>query len=134
MLNLFGIQHHEIRGGFECTFRGSLDEPALAEPMRSATAPAMPVGDAPVDDGSSLVATGIGEIPIDRGDTAGVTVESPPRIDHSSSTAEAEVQFEVFVVKVPLLLGINGLQFRRVSGNPWQYQTLAKRILTELNL
>lgn len=134
VLNLFGIQHHEIRGGFECTFRGSLDEPALAEPMRSATAPAMPVGDAPVDDGSSLVATGIGEIPIDRGDTAGVTVESPPRIDHSSSTAEAEVQFEVFVVKVPLLLGINGLQFRRVSGNPWQYQTLAKRILTELNL
>ncbi|KDN48463.1 Pkinase-domain-containing protein [Tilletiaria anomala UBC 951] len=44
------------------------------------------------------------------------------------------VRFEVFVVKVPLLLGVNGLQFRRVSGNPWQYQMLAKRILEDAKL
>lgn len=44
------------------------------------------------------------------------------------------VRFEVMVVKVPLLLGMNGLQFRRTSGNPWQYQELAKRVLQELKL
>ncbi|CAO1635952.1 unnamed protein product [Sympodiomycopsis kandeliae] len=44
------------------------------------------------------------------------------------------VRFEIFVVKVPLLLGVNGLQFRRVAGNPWQYQMLAKRVLQELKL
>ena len=44
---------------------------------------------------------------------------------------ELAVRFEIFVVKVPLLLGVNGLQFRRVSGNPWQYQMLAKRVLED---
>lgn len=48
--------------------------------------------------------------------------------------ADLIVRFEIFVVKVPLLLGVNGLQFRRVSGNPWQYQMLAKRVLQELKL
>ncbi|PWN20991.1 Pkinase-domain-containing protein [Microstroma glucosiphilum] len=49
-------------------------------------------------------------------------------------TADMIVRFEIIVVKVPLLLGVNGLQFRRVAGNPWQYQTLAKRVLQELRL
>ncbi|KNZ45740.1 CAMK/CAMKL/KIN1 protein kinase [Puccinia sorghi] len=33
------------------------------------------------------------------------------------------VRFEIFIVKMPLLPGISGLQFRRISGNAWQYQT-----------
>lgn len=47
---------------------------------------------------------------------------------------EMAVRFEIYVVKVPLLLGVNGLQFRRISGNPWQYQQLARRVLQELKL
>jgi hypothetical protein len=47
---------------------------------------------------------------------------------------ELAVRFEIYVVKVPLLLGVNGLQFRRISGNPWQYQQLARRVLQELKL
>jgi hypothetical protein len=31
-------------------------------------------------------------------------------------------------------LGLNGIQFRRVGGNSWQYQELAKRILLEMRL
>lgn len=53
---------------------------------------------------------------------------------NASQATELAVRFEIFVVKVPLLLGVNGLQFRRVGGNPWQYQMLAKRILQELKL
>ena len=52
----------------------------------------------------------------------------------AAQATELAVRFEIFVVKVPLLLGVNGLQFRRVGGNPWQYQMLAKRILQELKL
>lgn len=65
---------------------------------------------------------------------------SPPSMMVSSKTMNAAqatdlaVRFEIFVVKVPLLLGVNGLQFRRVGGNPWQYHMLAKRILQELKL
>ncbi|UZJ57009.1 hypothetical protein CBS101457_006329 [Exobasidium rhododendri] len=52
----------------------------------------------------------------------------------NSSALELAVRFEIYVVKVPLLLGVNGLQFRRISGNPWQYQQLARRVLQELKL
>lgn len=44
------------------------------------------------------------------------------------------VRFEIFIVKMPLLPGISGLQFRRIAGNAWQYQTFARRILQELKL
>ncbi len=49
----------------------------------------------------------------------------------ANAVEQLAVRFEIFVVKVPLLLGVNGLQFRRVSGNPWQYQMLAKRVLED---
>lgn len=47
---------------------------------------------------------------------------------------EDGVQFEINIIKVPLLLGVHGLQFRRVSGNSWQYKNLCSRILTDLKL
>lgn len=47
---------------------------------------------------------------------------------------EDGVQFEINIVKVPWLLGVHGLQFRRVSGNSWQYKNLCSRILMDLKL
>lgn len=65
------------------------------------------------------------------------------------------VRFEISIVKVcvsilrlcaraqtstfaPILqvtwLGLNGIQFRRIGGDGWQYQMLAKRILVEMRL
>ena len=35
--------------------------------------------------------------------------------------------------KVPLL-PLYGIQFRRASGDGWQYQMMARRVLTELKL
>ena len=52
----------------------------------------------------------------------------------NATAQELAVRFEIYVVKVPLLLGVNGLQFRRISGNPWQYQQLARRVLQELKV
>ncbi|KAI5118733.1 hypothetical protein M0805_000063 [Coniferiporia weirii] len=43
------------------------------------------------------------------------------------------VRFEINIVKVPWL-PLHGLQFRRVGGDGWQYQMLARRVLTELKL
>ncbi len=60
-------------------------------------------------------------------DTAPATAVGQKTMNAANAT-ELAVRFEIFVVKVPLLLGVNGLQFRRVGGNPWQYQMLAKRI------
>ena len=44
------------------------------------------------------------------------------------------VRFEIYIVKVPWLLGMHGVQFRRVSGDPWQYKNMCSRILAELKL
>ncbi|RCH81595.1 serine/threonine-protein kinase KIN2, partial [Rhizopus stolonifer] len=44
------------------------------------------------------------------------------------------VRFEIYIVKVPWLLGMHGLQFRRVGGDSWQYKNMCSRILAELKL
>lgn len=41
--------------------------------------------------------------------------------------------FEIFIVKVPLL-SLHGIQFKRLVGNTWQYKNLADQILRELRL
>ncbi|KZW01457.1 Pkinase-domain-containing protein [Exidia glandulosa HHB12029] len=60
-----------------------------------------------------------------------VLEKAPPVFEDSSNPLG--VRFEVHVVKVPLL-PLHGIQFRRVSGDAWQYQMLARRVLTELKL
>ncbi|SHO76442.1 Similar to S.cerevisiae protein KIN1 (Serine/threonine protein kinase involved in regulation of exocytosis) [Malassezia sympodialis ATCC 42132] len=157
VLELYGIQHKEIHGGFECIFRGQLCDMELPSSSSSPTGQAVhettltshtPQGDKDVSslipqDVNELVATGVGDVDIFRSTGAPdpVSLAPPPEVNAPTkresatmSSTDVEVCFEVFVVKVPLLLGINGLQFHRVSGNPWQYQTLAKRILNELHL
>ncbi|CAO1626748.1 unnamed protein product [Jaminaea pallidilutea] len=56
----------------------------------------------------------------------------PTPVDETLSP-ELIVRFEIFIVKVPLLL-VNGIQFHRVQGNAWHYQQLASRILKSLRL
>lgn len=46
---------------------------------------------------------------------------------------QLSVRFEINIVKVPWL-PLHGIQFRRTSGDGWQYQMLARRVLTELKL
>ncbi|EKM76272.1 hypothetical protein AGABI1DRAFT_78686 [Agaricus bisporus var. burnettii JB137-S8] len=46
---------------------------------------------------------------------------------------QLSVRFEINVVKVPWL-PLHGIQFRRAGGDGWQYQMLARRVLTELKL
>ncbi|RBR25925.1 uncharacterized protein FIESC28_01198 [Fusarium coffeatum] len=43
------------------------------------------------------------------------------------------LEFEIFIVKVPLL-SLHGIQFKRMAGNTWQYKSMADQILRELRL
>lgn len=57
---------------------------------------------------------------------------------HTTSNAGAKpkkspLKFEIHVVKVPLV-GLYGVQFKKILGNTWNYKTLAGQILNELNL
>lgn len=43
------------------------------------------------------------------------------------------LEFEIFIVKVPLL-SLHGIQFKRLAGGTWQYKNMADHILRELKL
>ncbi|EPE28956.1 Protein kinase-like (PK-like) [Glarea lozoyensis ATCC 20868] len=43
------------------------------------------------------------------------------------------LEFEIFIVKVPLLT-LHGIQFKRLAGGTWQYKNMADQILRELRL
>jgi hypothetical protein len=43
------------------------------------------------------------------------------------------LEFEIFIVKVPLL-SLHGIQFKRLAGGTWQYKSMADQILRELHL
>lgn len=140
----FKIQFTELKNGFECSYAGPLTDTdtqfAPAEAFTDMTS--TPATDS-MNDPTPIAATGVGDVPIDRSGQSDFVLATPNsdapslRIGVNKPlpcNEEAEVCFEICLVKVPLLLGMNGIQFRRVSGNPWKYQALAKRILNELHL
>ncbi|KKY38779.1 putative camk camkl kin1 protein kinase [Diaporthe ampelina] len=43
------------------------------------------------------------------------------------------LEFEVFIVKVPMI-SLHGIQFKRMTGNTWQFKNMADQILRELRL
>lgn len=55
------------------------------------------------------------------------------RISKNTSTVKKPLKFEIHIVKVPLV-GLYGIQFKKVSGNTWLYKSLASEILGRLNL
>jgi serine/threonine protein kinase KIN1/2 len=51
----------------------------------------------------------------------------------SDLDGDMTTDFEIFIVKVPLL-SLHGIQFKRLVGNTWQYKNLADQVLRELRL
>jgi len=49
------------------------------------------------------------------------------------TVADAEIRFEILIVKVPIV-SLHGVQFKRVGGNTWQYKAMAEQIVKELRL
>lgn len=43
------------------------------------------------------------------------------------------LEFEIFIVKVPLL-SLHGIQFKRMAGNTWQFKSMADQVLKDLKL
>jgi len=65
-------------------------------------------------------------------------IEQRARHQHTPSMSsqrgkKSPLKFEIHIVKVPLV-GLYGVQFKKLLGNTWNYKALASQILTELNL
>ncbi|KAH3663719.1 hypothetical protein OGAPHI_005120 [Ogataea philodendri] len=66
------------------------------------------------------------------------SVTNSPAVDsHKSSdkaaASKTPLKFEIHIVKVPLV-GLYGIQFKKISGNTWLYKSLASEVLSRLNL
>ncbi|KAJ7472050.1 hypothetical protein FB451DRAFT_1090269, partial [Mycena latifolia] len=72
-------------------------------------------------------------VPISPSPTPLPTGEVDREVFESMGNNTLSVRFEINIVKVPWL-PLHGIQFRRAGGDGWQYQMLARRVLTELKL
>lgn len=108
VLERIGVKWRESKGRFECVHVPSIDlyGHRRLQPVHEEAAEGSDE-DAPKD--------------LTRG---GAAVDIPDLV----------VRFEIYIVKVPWLLGMHGLQFRRVGGDPWQYKNMCSKILNELKL
>lgn len=144
VLEQLGVSYKEIKGGFFCVHRPSIDLKSVVE-----------------DGGQSAEATNMVSPSSHRrklsyGTSGGSKNQGSSkqqssrrdRADTSYSNSDASnesvndgvlggsliLQFEIYIVKVPLL-ALHGVQFKSVNKtNTWQYKSLASRILSELKL
>ena len=67
-------------------------------------------------------------------DESSESVFEPGSVPEDGTTGNSMgVRFDIYIVKVPWF-SLHGVQFKRVSGDSWQYKSLASKILSELNL
>lgn len=61
-------------------------------------------------------------------------IDQEEKNDNYKRTDPFCVRFDIYIVKIPWLLGMRGIQFRKVSGDTWQYKNTCTRILQDLRL
>ncbi|KAK9710606.1 Serine/threonine-protein kinase [Basidiobolus ranarum] len=66
--------------------------------------------------------------------SASTTTSEHHNEDISGHGEENPVKFQISIVKMRWLLGLHGLQFRRLSGHPWEYKNVCQQILHKLKL
>lgn len=110
----------QIKSGFECFHAPSIDLSTVTSPRLRASSVRRKASTTLISPASpsqsSLPASTIRQ----RNDTSSSSFTVSPVVQES----DLVVRFEIFIVKMPLLPGISGLQFRRICGDAWQYQML----------
>lgn len=143
VLEQLGVSYKEIKSGFACVHRPSIDLKSVVD--NGAQSPEVTNivtpsahrrklsfgGNANTSQGSSTKpATGR-----NRADTSYTNSDASNESVHDGVLGGSLIlQFEIYIVKVPLL-SLHGIQFKSVNKtNTWQYKSLASRILSELRL
>lgn len=148
VLDRLGVQHRDVKNGFECAHVPSIDLSSLGSSYdasntkdkrsgtvrRRASKLLLPTRDhdRPADAAGESSNSLPPASPVDA--RTGNGFPTPPtgaRFEADGGAAPAPksdmiVRFEIFLVKMPLLPGIHGLQFRRIGGDAWQYQMLGE--------
>ncbi|KAI0386412.1 hypothetical protein F5Y04DRAFT_244010 [Hypomontagnella monticulosa] len=163
VLKQLGVEYTEIRGGFSCRHTPSIDlkkggdapgSPAPTPGHRRRFSFGIGTGREREElrEGERVPPTPRtpGRGPADRSDSTSEL--SDPESIHRDATGSSRrvpgettthvqsdlggnmvLEFEIFIVKVPLL-SLHGIQFKRMEGNTWQFKNMADQILKELRL
>jgi hypothetical protein len=141
VLEQLGVSYKEIKGGFVCVHRPSIDLKSVVEGSTEAEATNMVST-------SSSHRRKMSYAGSNNGGSSSKQASRRQRADTSYTNSDASndsvndgvlggsliLQFEIYIVKVPLL-SLHGVQFKSVNKtNTWQYKSLASRILSELRL
>lgn len=162
VLKQLNVDYVEIKGGFSCKHAPSIDLHKIHDPPnspgqmtpghrrrfsfgglrkgedeardydRTPTTPRTP-GRSDRDRSYSNSETSVDSIPRrNGGPSRRVPGETSTQVQ-SDLGGSMVLEFEIFIVKVPLL-SMHGIQFKRLTGNTWQYKSMADQVLKELRL
>ena len=123
VLERIGVKWRESKGRFECVHMPSIDLNRVVDNINNSSSEDQPQHISHQSFSSEDYTTAAAV-------TAAATVPNTPVVP----LPDLVVRFEIYIVKVPWLLGMHGLQFRRVGGDPWQYKNMCSKILAELKL
>lgn len=139
-LDKLGITHKDIKGGYTCLHQPSIEFPTVSDQAverQTSLSGSTALGRSPSKAnrklsfrrGSRVRATS--NVPgLEGADESADSMVDGNQADRDSSLI---VRFDICIVKVPWF-SLHGVQFKRVSGNSWQYKSLASKILSELKL
>ena len=158
VLNQLGVEFTEIKGGFGCRHAPSIDLNRVVDPPSPEQSGMTPKTSRRISFG------GFRNSDRDRDDQEKPPSSRRPHPDTSFTNSEESdadesvgrsrreraagettthvesklgksvvLKFEIFIVKVPLF-SLHGIQFKKVSGDTWQYKEMAQRILDALRL
>jgi len=126
------IEYVEVRGGFACVAR--TDEVEVnRRPSQRANELAVPPSTPPRH--RRMVSDNVVASPVP---SLGGSSDSDIEIGGSDMLGDAKpasvpVRFEIDIVRVPIV-SLHGVQFKKMTGNVWQYKNLAQEILEDLRL
>lgn len=161
VLKQLNVDYVEIKGGFSCKHAPSIDLNKVQDPPvspgqpnhrrrfsfgglrkgeeeardyheRPPTTPRTP-GRSDRDRSYSNSETSVDSIPRRNGGTSRRAPGETSTQVQSDLGGSMILEFEIFIVKVPLL-SMHGIQFKRLTGNTWQYKSMADHVLRELRL
>lgn len=137
ILSSLNISYRDIKGGFFCIYQPSIDLKNFAtSTINSNTHIAIP------NTHYLRRSTSLHKSNFEKRKTGmdinmySIESDSNDSIDgkqNSYKHLNFTIQFEIYIVKVPLF-SLHGLQFKRIKGNAWQYRSLASRIIAEMKL
>lgn len=146
VLDQLGVSFKEIKGGFSCVHRPSIDLKSVVDTPAAPEASNMVTS--PSHRRKLSFGGGSNNTPSASGQASPMKSSRRNRPDASYSNSDVSsesvtesalggsliLQFEIYIVKVPLL-SLHGIQFKSVNKtNTWQYKSLASKILSELRL